>query len=240
MRRLPYRRSRAVQPGFTLLELLVTITIIAILAVLTFSITRTMMANGRKAKGMANLRQVSSAMGLYANENNNTLPGPCTFGVLPYYNWNAIPLGALAGFLAPYLGYPDLKAQNNYSSYETVQALVSPGLANANPQTLQTNAGIPHYIQNNSLKLDGASVRVLGSVTAPWIQQPLRMTDLVALGGPESVWILSDVDQDVTANSMVTASGWYSKLPLDPVYGSVRLRLYGDGHVGAIDKKEQP
>ncbi|PAW77901.1 MAG: hypothetical protein B9S32_09895 [Verrucomicrobia bacterium Tous-C9LFEB] len=227
----PKARFRA--PSFSLAELLVTVAIISILAALLLPALQKGRVAALKSKGAGNLRQTGVGILAYAGDHDGYFPGPCSFGTLPFYNWNAVPMGVLAGFIGPYLGSPDLLAARNYSSYMTVSSLVSPGLVAWNISTLQTNSLVPHYIQNNTLTNAGSAFRILGSVTTPWVQQPLKVMQLSTFGDVSQVWILSDVDQQLN-NPTVSASGWYGSLPPRPVYRDIRLRLYADGHVEAI------
>jgi len=60
--------------GFTLVELLVAVTIVAILAGLAFKGSHRMILQGDKIKSVANMRQCSAAIMAYAGEHNNCLP----------------------------------------------------------------------------------------------------------------------------------------------------------------------
>jgi len=70
------------QAGFTLVELLVVITIIAILASLSLPFYRLGIAHANKAKCESNLRQIGVAMFGFAAENDENLPE--SGGVIPY------------------------------------------------------------------------------------------------------------------------------------------------------------
>lgn len=61
-------------PGFTLLEMLVAISIVLVLAVVGASATKQAMGAAAAAKCQANLRQTLSGILLYAGENNAELP----------------------------------------------------------------------------------------------------------------------------------------------------------------------
>ncbi len=61
--------------GFTLVEILVVITIILVLAGVITPVGKGMMARSRAVNCSNNLRQIGTASLLYAAENNNTLPG---------------------------------------------------------------------------------------------------------------------------------------------------------------------
>lgn len=69
--------------GFTLLELLVTIAVIAILAALLVPALRSARGFAKRANCLSNLRQVSAAFHIYANENDGRLP--------PYYGVGSPP-----------------------------------------------------------------------------------------------------------------------------------------------------
>lgn len=60
--------------GFTLVELLVVITIIIVLAGLSFTIASKMMAKGKATKVMENLRQMGPLITIYAADHNMALP----------------------------------------------------------------------------------------------------------------------------------------------------------------------
>lgn len=60
--------------GFTLVELLVVIVIIASLAALALTIGPRMMARAKFTEAMQNLRQVAPLLQVYASDNNMTLP----------------------------------------------------------------------------------------------------------------------------------------------------------------------
>lgn len=64
-----------VKPGFTLVELLVTISIIVVLAVLAVAGGSAVLTSSRQAKCMGNLRNIGTALHLYAADRGGALPG---------------------------------------------------------------------------------------------------------------------------------------------------------------------
>ena len=60
--------------GFTLAELLVVLAIVGVLAALLVPVTGHTIETSRSAKCVANLRQLGTALGLYLNEHNQTMP----------------------------------------------------------------------------------------------------------------------------------------------------------------------
>ncbi|MCS6775107.1 MAG: DUF1559 domain-containing protein [Chloroherpetonaceae bacterium] len=74
---------RRVRSGFTLIELLVVIAIIAILAAILFPVFAQARESARKASCLSNLRQISTAVFMYAQDYDEIPPetgwdGPCS------------------------------------------------------------------------------------------------------------------------------------------------------------------
>lgn len=72
-----FRRS-ATPPGFTLMELLMVITITAALAALAIPASNKLIQRARAASCTNNLRNLGASLNLYLTENNNTMPALVT------------------------------------------------------------------------------------------------------------------------------------------------------------------
>ncbi len=87
--------------GFTLIELLVVIAIIAILAAMLLPALSRARENGRRAACMSNMKQLSYAFNLYADDNNDMLPNSfwAGSGVYSYVEggWIVSTFGYVAG-----------------------------------------------------------------------------------------------------------------------------------------------
>lgn len=70
--------------AFSLVEILVVLAIIAVLAAVATPALKSMMANGRSAKCVGNLRAIGAAALAYAQDNDGRLPP-----IAERYNWNA-------------------------------------------------------------------------------------------------------------------------------------------------------
>jgi prepilin-type N-terminal cleavage/methylation domain-containing protein/prepilin-type processing-associated H-X9-DG protein len=71
------RPTRERRKGFTLVELLVVITVIALLAALLFPVLQNALASARRAACISNLRQIGIGIAAYAADNGNQIPyGP--------------------------------------------------------------------------------------------------------------------------------------------------------------------
>ena len=91
---------RRATPGFTLIELLVVIAIIAILAAILFPVFSRARAKARQTACLSNIKQLTLAIDMYAQDNDETLP--------PSRQWSgAIPSGAnpliWPAYIAPYI-----------------------------------------------------------------------------------------------------------------------------------------
>lgn len=80
----PHACRPAWQPGgadgFTLVEMLAAVAIIAVLAAVAFPVLSNMQKRAKAAECTSNLRQVGAGLLAYAAENNNRLPGPGASG----------------------------------------------------------------------------------------------------------------------------------------------------------------
>ncbi len=92
----PIMRRLTQRGGFTLVELLVVVGIIAILIAISFPLTRTAFAHANCAGCASHMRTLGGAFVLYANDNNGQLPGRIAGGsqdkwpnlLLPYVGNN--------------------------------------------------------------------------------------------------------------------------------------------------------
>lgn len=100
--------GRTRSSGFTLIELLVVILIVAVLAAITFTITRQFIAKAHQVGCMGVMRQVGIATAAYIQDNNDRMPAPVVVnGQVPNYtNRSDTTLSGknLFSQLAPYLG----------------------------------------------------------------------------------------------------------------------------------------
>src|ERR1700733_5976395 len=95
--------------GFTLLELLTVMAIIAILAALLLPALGSTKTTALRIACVSNLRQISIGVLMYANDNDDSLPGPLLIGVASGYDINTGVTSAyphLGNYLWTYLGLP--------------------------------------------------------------------------------------------------------------------------------------
>ena len=103
-----HRAERRRPSGFTLIEVLVVIAIIAILAAILFPVFGKARANARKTTAMSNLKQIGVALSMYSADYDGHLPNrwPGWFGYGEFY-WE-VENGDLPSLLKPYVRSPQI------------------------------------------------------------------------------------------------------------------------------------
>jgi len=120
------RAKRRFSRGFTLVELLVVMAIIAILVALAYPALNAAMVHARTAKCSANLRNIGGAMIMFAGDNNGNLPE--SGSVIPYGSTD--PITGKNGWtqqLEPYVGVGSAKENTGGTSiYQCPDAGIIP------------------------------------------------------------------------------------------------------------------
>lgn len=219
-----FRNGRC-SSGFTLMELLVTLGIVAVLTALVLSSLQVVRSAGDSAKCLGSLRAIGQGVIAYVGDNSfnlpaypykpsaGQLPGPLNSGQIPVSSRKY--QGMLAYMIYPYLGLPEPTAGER-----VVPLLQCP----AWKKQTKNPIGVSYYLPNDVV-IDGRHMKPFG-YPVPNYAEPMRM--LALPGSPSSILVLQDVDRQVPG---VSGADWAAALPVAPVHQGRRNLLYLDGHV---------
>lgn len=217
--------------GFTLVEVLVVISIIAVLAIVSLSIAGKMRKVASSAVCVTHMRQIASGIVSYTQDRNGRLPTSATYGSLfsgqgPWYNRDDRRLQSQIG---EYMGAP------RATGWSTQAALMSYDPSFAWPELLRRGQqGSSSVALSSSVKLLVNGVSQSGS---PWSgSRPsgtgaYRGRILDHIEEPHKAQAFIEVDQ------MNTNAGWKNLCPPTPIHGDYRNALYFDWHIGRVPVK---
>ncbi|MGL5018244.1 MAG: type II secretion system protein [Luteolibacter sp.] len=126
------------QAGFTLVELLVSVTIIITLAALVFAITGKIRDSAKQTNAMSALRQIALANVAYSSENNGAINVVRDAGEWGPWEGNGMKYAtnSFIGRMAPYL-FPHLETNNEKTFATEVKSSLNALLQTTDPKTME-------------------------------------------------------------------------------------------------------
>jgi len=211
------------RPGFTLVELLVVITIIAVLAAISMMVTGSIRKSANKTITIGNMRQIGVALLAY-NVDQGRYPDQNSSSGAP--TWDRL--------IIPFLGYPEPLPTGIFRPSVTPQlAEVAKVLATPEDKVVR-----PSDTYKRSFTMPGwsANFQVPGSSVPPHFPNltPRRGVPFAAVREPERAAILCQwyTLNNVVGSGLHTYGGRGSPPELLKPFQQV---LFADGHVGQVE-----
>lgn len=207
--------------GFTLVELLVTITIIAVLVGLVFTLTKKSINRAQQAACVTNLGYVGQAIQAYAIENRGRLPGPL------YTGQSAIvgPPRNLATFIAEYMELPGTPVNGKVVIRNFACPTWRKQVKSSNPED-----AICYQVWGNLKLTNGRTVNPW-TYPRPWgtpqPEPPTRLDEFDPVAAGRTIAL---IEQDALLSSAWGASSG----PATPPHGNKRTALYFDWSVRGV------
>jgi prepilin-type N-terminal cleavage/methylation domain-containing protein len=209
--------------GFTLVELLVTITIIVVLATLGFMGSKTFIKRAAAVKDVTNMRNVWTGIVLYAGENSDKLPGPINGGQRAVYGLAST--GRISFYIAPYLGYEDSKTGDFLEA-----------MASSWQKSPSTQAAPCYFIRADVPVSPDPGATTFQPWGYPAKSKPMTLSAAMSKMDPSRTWAITDLDQ---LHPNAQGAGWINELPTDMAHGSYRLATYFDGSGGKVNVRNE-
>jgi type II secretory pathway pseudopilin PulG len=206
------------RPGFTLIEVLVTITIIIVMATLAVVLFGRLSKSASSATMANNLRQIGTAIRLYADANNDKLPGPLHLGQRPIYRNS--PQTHLAYHLRDHFfpGQVPREGQEIEVLASSMWRKETPALKGISLLSQQDVDPDPR-VSRNPWGYAGASQDDPN-------RQPITQAKLASYD--RLPWALIEADRE---HPLVGSAGWRAEMPGKPVHGKYRMAMNFDGSV---------
>jgi prepilin-type N-terminal cleavage/methylation domain-containing protein len=236
----PATSPRTTQPGFTLIELLVVIAIIAILAAMLLPALAKAKAKAYTIQCTSNLKQVTLAINLFANDNGDRMPFALDANNNPAANSLAgeAQTTSLVGGTSvhPQLGYQldsylsgkrNLKAP--YQNWTVSPVLVCPAYEKSSQYAARAvDSAEPDYAR--------ACYRLRAYVEGRTMWNYSSSPKWSSVMNPSQNGALADLDREFpgASSSTITFNDDWKQLVDKPVHGNVRVYAFFDSHVSAL------
>ena len=219
--------------SFTLVEFLVTIGIVAVLTTLLIPALGLVRRQAQATGCLSNLRTIGTAIVLYANDHDMTLPGPVYPSFGGWYG-NPNPTSAfLSDHLWTYLGLPAPNSASGWVRFAR-QPFVCPGYYQR-VGTNQPNGRNGGYTTQSSIFVDGVETRFTGPfglISGSSVNTPLKL-NAISPGDIQNrkYWAISDLDsaRDASGNNLPG-----STIITSPIHVTFRNQLFFDFHAERV------
>ena len=208
--------------AFSVVELLVTIAVIAVLAAMAVGVAPGLLARADSADALAKIRQMGAAVLHYPADHNGFLPPLFPGQVLEYEEGRG---GRIVTECAAYLGIGAVSAK-----FLVTQLMPRAYAKLAEPKDKNT---MRVYVMNTAITNNGTVINPFGRVTTPG-KPPTGNSTLASLAGAGNPWMMSTADQK---QPNVASAPWRNNTPPEPPLENTRaiFRFDGAGELQEID-----
>jgi prepilin-type N-terminal cleavage/methylation domain-containing protein len=223
--------------GFTLLELMVVIAIIAILAALLLPVLSAAKEKGRRVRCMNNFKQLSLGIQLYADDHADQLPGPVWQGFWEEYD--NVDSKRLSYYIATYMGIaaPSATPQDNLFArcpsaplHWTRPDPATPPMSTDTPLSYIVSTSVTS-ISTGALSWPFGYPYASPPFNKKSNEAPKRMGDIAS---PSMSWAMTDADKDNAGSH----AAYFPFLPEAPSHGKIRNQIFFDWHITAVAAPE--
>lgn len=214
---------RTSAPGFSLVELMVSLGIVALLAALATAGASAIMKRGDRADALAKTRTMGVAVLSYAADHGGVLPPLFPGQVLQYESGRG---GRIVTECAGYLGLAT-GAENFFAAQLLPRAY---GRVNQPADRSQMRV----WVMNTSITNGGAVIRPFGRVAADG-QTPVENLPIARVATIPGLWMMSSADQ---RQPQVAVAPWRANAPPDPPTGNCRAVFNFDGTAPLVQTSE--
>lgn len=215
------RTKKTQRKGFTLIEMLVVIAIIALLASLIVPTVSSTLKRASQTKALSNFRQMGLIIMIYGVEKNGQLPGPLYTNQRSGYR-QGLPLG-IGTKLWYEMGLPE-----PMSDFQPIPLLIVPALWKWQYTIGDPNPGAYTVIRDVPLP-DGTTGHPFGLSN----NSSLPTMKLFQLPDPSSTWAIWERGGQ---GDPIPGNRSFS----EPIHGKRRVVLFFDGHVEAFPSHQLP
>jgi prepilin-type N-terminal cleavage/methylation domain-containing protein len=205
------------QDAFTLIELLTVIAIIGILASILIPVVSSVRDSAARANCASNLRQIGTALHLYADDHEGRLPGPY-FAPVTHSTLDTADTRVFTNDMASYL-QPGIRLTDEP---QLIELVVSPAFTRRFSSEEDIRNGMSYRLNTVD--------EVFGNNSSSNEPNPKRLNEI---DHPTLIWALMDVDATIYP-------GRSYPLARDPLHGDIRNVLYVDAHVGTVSSDIRP